>query len=64
MTFEEFHNALRVLRSIDRHEIGRILSEQDWLDFRYNPQDWFIRAEDAKARAVWAVIEARMGDTK
>lgn len=64
MTFNEFHNALRILHSIDRHEIPMILSEEDWLIFQGNPYYWFIRAENAKARAVWAVIEARMGDTK
>ncbi|MDH3376200.1 MAG: hypothetical protein OEQ39_04430 [Gammaproteobacteria bacterium] len=64
MTFEQFHNALRILRSIDRHEIPLILNEHDWQDFRNKPHEWFIQAADNKARAVWTVIEARMGDTK
>lgn len=61
MDFRGFHNALRVLRSLDRHEIAPALSYEDWFDFRDFPYDWFIGAEESKARAVWAAVERRAG---
>ncbi len=64
MTFAEFHNALRILASIDRCELidAGALSDDDtggWLAFRDDPWRWFVRAGDDEARAVWRIIEAR-----
>ena len=59
MTLREFHNGLRLLRSIDRHEINMVMSPEDWFAFRNHPYDFFIRCDDAKAEAIWAVMEAR-----
>jgi hypothetical protein len=66
MELREFHNALRVLMNIDGDEfvraIGRdsaIWSPDDWPKFSNNPHLWFIRANDADAKAIWAIIEER-----
>ena len=64
MTFAEFHNALRILTSIDRHELeaaGAMEPGDDkaWTAFRGDPFRWFIRADDERAGKVWAIIERR-----
>lgn len=63
MELQEFHNALRILRSIDRHELeeaGLQLTDNQWLIFCHGPHDWFLRASDDEARKVWKIIEERM----
>lgn len=62
MTFEKFLNALRIMRSIDLHEIeaaGIDLESFIWPSFREDPYRWFIRASDKDAAAVWSIIERR-----
>jgi hypothetical protein len=62
MTFERFHNALRILRSIDRWELreaGIEMTDERWGEFCDEPFFWFISAPDADARKVWAIMEAR-----
>ena len=62
MTFEKFHNALRIMRSIDLHEIevsGIDIESFNWPSFREDPYTWFIRSSDKDAVAVWKIIEAR-----
>lgn len=62
MTFAEFHNALRIMRSIDQWELapaGVEMDAQQWRRFRENPYVWFMHASDDDARKVWAIIEAR-----
>lgn len=64
MTFAEFHNALRILMSIDRHELeaAGVIKARDhnaWGEFRRDPFRWFIRADDADAPKIWAIIERR-----
>lgn len=62
MTFNRFHNALRIMLSIDRVELadgGIRLSDEEWHAFRSDPYFWFIRAGDNAARSLWAIIEAR-----
>ena len=60
---DEFHTRLRIMRSIDRHELiaaGAIdNSIAAWLRFDENPHDFFIRADDRTAQAIWSIIEAR-----
>jgi sulfur transfer complex TusBCD TusB component (DsrH family) len=61
-----FHNRLRVLTSIDMHELvaAGVIAHADWNawgTFRRDPFRWFIRADDAKARAVFAIIRKREG---
>jgi len=64
MTLREFHNALRVLRSIDRHELvdfGVLAADDDakWAAFQADPYRWFIRADDATAQSLWTIIVRR-----
>jgi len=64
MTLSEFHNALRILTSIDMRELEEagIIAHQDltaWGLFRRDPFRWFIRADDVKAAALFAIIERR-----
>lgn len=68
MTFERFHNALRILLNIEWHEFagaigplyhdGRPPHEQ-WERFRNDPHRWFISAPTAHARAIWELVKAR-----
>lgn len=66
MTFAEFHNALRILTSIDKHELveAGIIDNSEtghsrWMAFRDHPFRWFILASDTKASKLWAIIERR-----
>lgn len=62
MTFAQFHNALRVLTIIDYDELvaaGVENIDRRWASFQADPFRWFIRASDADAAKVWAIIEAR-----
>lgn len=57
-----FHNSLRILASIDRHELadaGLMLDDAEWSRFASNPWAWLIRAGDEDMRAVWSIIQAR-----
>ena len=59
MTFNEFHNGLRILCwGIDRREVDWMSSYQ-WLAFNKNAPEFFVRANDADAKRIWAVIKAR-----
>lgn len=58
--FEDFHNRLRILASIDLYELEDAgVSMSEWLDFRVDPWLWFIRASDADAQAVWGIMQRR-----
>lgn len=57
MTKDEFHNGLRLLRSIDSHEIG---NPDWWPQFRDAPYEFFIRTSDENAALIWAAMEERM----
>ena len=64
MTFAEFHNALRILTNIDRHELeaAGVIEANDhnaWGEFRRDPFRRFIRSDDATAAKLWAIIERR-----
>lgn len=59
MSFGEFHNALRIMRSIDAWERPDPLTMEDMHAFMASPYDWFIKAPTAKAEAIFAVIERR-----
>lgn len=57
-----FTNRLRMLRSIDRHELvqARVMPVDDeatWTWFRRNPYDYMIRASDQARAAVWTIIQ-------
>lgn len=58
MTLAEFHNALRVIRSIDHDEVP-FLDEQQWDVFMREPERFFIRADDDTAAKIWAAMKKR-----
>jgi len=58
MTRDQFHNALRIIRSIDSHELG---DPPWWEKFRDSPIEFFIRCDDESADKIWNVILKRSG---
>lgn len=59
-----FHNRLRILSSIDRHELveaGILTNEPSsrWNSFVSNPYLWLIRCSDDDALKIWAIIRRR-----
>lgn len=70
MNFADFHNGLRVLSSIDFHELAEagaitddLDGEAEWQQFRANPWRYFIAADDSRAEAIWAIIQRRTKPT-
>ena len=61
MTYEQFHNLLRVLRSIDSHECPNLNAAQ-WSQFVSRPHDFFISASEALSREIWDVAVKRAPD--
>jgi hypothetical protein len=60
----EFENRLKVLHSLDRHELveaglGHMADDRHWVAFREKPAAWLLNAEDHNAAAVWALVESR-----
>lgn len=67
MSRREFHNALRILLNLDRHDLvehGVMGADEPdaWWAFGQDPYRWFIRADDATAEKLWRLIEARQPD--
>jgi len=65
MTLTEFHNALRVLTSIDADELEhagviKVNDHNAWGTFRRDPFRWFIRADDATAAKLWEIVKRRV----
>ncbi len=56
MTINEFHNGLRILRSIDAHELG---NPDWWPEFRRDPYWFFIMCGDDDAAKIWDVMVRR-----
>ena len=54
-----FSNALRILHSLDFHEIEATGFGGNWTAFRDDPARYFLRASDADAAAIWAAIKKR-----
>lgn len=63
MKLHRFLNALRILRSIDRHEV-RWMPEIIWQRFNDDPFETLLRLDDDMAAKVFAVIEARQPEPK
>jgi hypothetical protein len=63
MEQNQFLNGIKILHAIDKHEIEaklkRPMDGDSWQAFRSNPSRYFMRACDAEAGAIWAVIEDR-----
>lgn len=67
MELREFHNALRVMKNIDRDELvaAGVMPRADhneWGEFRRNPYNWFLRKPDSICKKVWGIMERRMKD--
>lgn len=63
MNMMQFHNALRIMRFIDRSELEYYeidLNDLQWIHFASNPYDWFIRTNDNDKKKLWNIIEDRM----
>ena len=59
MDFNEFHNGLRILCwNIERREVPWMTTYQ-WMAFNKDAPEFFVRANDADAQRIWAVIKAR-----
>lgn len=63
MNKREFHNALRILRCIDRWDVEWMTDDQ-WASFRDHPYEFTIRCSDADYDRLWLVIEAPSGREK
>ena len=62
--FDPFHNRLRILLSIDRHElvVAGVLESQDvagWAQFSRDPFCFFLHLDDRRAGALWGVVQTR-----
>lgn len=56
MTKDEFANALRLLHSIDSHELG----DPDWYpDFCSHPHSYFVTCADDQADVIWQAMVKR-----
>lgn len=56
MDMAEFQNGLRILQSIDAHELG----DPEWYDaFRVDPFRYLMRCADNIADQIWAAMEKR-----
>jgi hypothetical protein len=68
MTFEEFHNALRIMRNIDMHELveaGVFHADnvQGYRAFASDPYRWFIGASDGAAKRVFDLVIAQQPES-
>ena len=58
---DRFHNAIRILYSIDKDELeralGRPLTVVQWKQFSDDPPRFFIRADDETVAAIWTIVE-------
>ena len=55
--FRKFINGLKILRSLDAHELPTI--GVDWPEFRDDPYRYFMRCPDDMAAEIWRAIERR-----
>lgn len=63
MKLRRFLNALRILRSIDRHEVGW-MPEILWQRFNDDPFETLLRLDDDMAAKVFAVVKKRQTEPK
>jgi hypothetical protein len=56
--FRAFHNALRILHSLDYHEVS-FLTEGQWSVFRDNPYSYFMSTSTQNAVRIWEAIQKR-----
>lgn len=66
MTFDEFHNGLRILLNIDKRCFDAAVGEAEsyrWEVFVRDPWRWFIAAPTPVAKKVWEIVESRATHT-
>lgn len=56
IAFRRFVNALKILRSLDEHEVPEL---QSWETFRDAPYLYFLHASDKDQAIIWRAINAR-----
>ena len=56
IAFRRFSNALRIMRSLDEHEVPDLAS---WAGFRDNPFLYFLRASGKDQATIWRAINNR-----
>lgn len=56
MSLHQVQNAIRILHSIDAHELG---NPDWWPEFRADPTRYLIHCSDKTAKAIWAVMVQR-----
>jgi len=61
LTFDNFHNLVRVFYNIDYIYLKDVLSEEEFTDLRFNPCGFFIYTDDKKAHAIWNAAMKRYG---
>lgn len=59
-----FHNFLRIMRSIDQHELveaGVMAADNlsSWKRFQDDPYTWMLKADDDTVLKLWGIIERR-----
>jgi hypothetical protein len=78
LTFDRFHNALRIMRSIDLHElqaVGMFVGAErrtaenadawrGWGSFCEHPYNYFIKCSDEDAMKIWGIVESRQDKEK
>jgi len=61
--FRMFHNALRIMRSLDRdilENAGVLGDHEQWEEFRRDPYAWFLKAPDFEAHLLFRLVENRL----
>ena len=54
-----FLNRMRILRSLDAHEVPDVTS---WVDFRDDPYGYLISCHDDEAEHIWTALRKREND--
>jgi hypothetical protein len=57
--FRRFHNAIRIMHSIDKHEFDERRLPIEWIAFRDDPLGHFIACDDTSAAAIWTIVDDR-----
>lgn len=58
MEIGEFVNLLRIMHSIDHHELPTF-SAKEWESFRDDPPRFLMRSGFGQAKEVWAAMQRR-----
>lgn len=62
--FAPFHNRLRIMLSIERHDLvaAGVMEEGDvlgWSQFNHDPFRYLLRLDDRRSAALWGIIQTR-----